>query len=159
MDKDANAPTDSAKPQPASTGGAVAGSANTVDVASSASGPPDNAAEATTSAVHSEGFRPDAASVTAPQQASSANVEAAASQTAAPVDFSSFSSANKQQSPFAVTAGGGKAAFGDSSNGLTFGSAAGGFGAIGELRQMCTVLAASHVHQDASVISRLRQLL
>ena len=124
-----DAPTDSAKPQPASTGGAVAGSANTVDVASSASGPADNAAEATTSAAQSEGIRPDAASVTAQ---GSANAEAAASQTAAPVDFSSFSSANKQQSPFAVTAGGGKAAFGDSSNGLTFGSATGGFGAIGD---------------------------
>ena len=99
-----------------------------MDVASSASGPADNAAEATTSAAQSEGIRPDAASVTAQ---GSANAEAAASQTAAPVDFSSFSSANKQQSPFAVTAGGGKAAFGDSSNGLTFGSATGGFGAIG----------------------------
>ena len=103
-----------------------------MDVASSASGPADNAAEATTSAVQSEGTRPDAASITAPQ-GSSANAEPAASQTAAPLDFSSFSSANKQQSPFAVTAGGGKSAFGDSSNALMCGSAAGAFGTIGEL--------------------------
>ncbi|KAL0054625.1 hypothetical protein WJX82_000112 [Trebouxia sp. C0006] len=81
--RDASKPSESAKPQPASTGGAVAGTANTVDVAT------------------------------------------------APADFSSFLSANKEQSPFAVKAGGESSAFGGGSNALSFGSTTGGFGSLG----------------------------
>jgi len=107
----------------------VAGTANTVDVASSASTPLDSAAGATTSLAQSEN-KQESASVTA-QESNKLNAEGAVSNQAAPADFSSFFSANKQQSPFAVKAGGESSAF-SGGNALSFGSTAGGFGAIGQ---------------------------
>ena len=124
---DLAAPIESAKPQPASTGGAVAGTANTIDVASSASTPADNATG--TGAAQSEN-KPAASDAT--KETGKSDTEGAASHHAAPADFSSFLTANKQQSPFAVKAGAETSAFGSGSNALTFGNAAGGFGAIGQ---------------------------
>lgn len=117
--------TESAKPQPASTGGAVAGTANTVDVASSASTPANHADS--TSAAQS------ARSPGAIKEAIVSDATGAASSNPASADFSSFLTANKQQSPFAVKAGGETTAFGSGSNALTFGTAGGGFGAIGSI--------------------------
>lgn len=128
VSKDISAPTESAKPQPASTGGAVAGTANTVDVASSASTPANNAAS--TSAAQSENKQ---SANGATKEASKSDATGVASSHPASADFSSFLTANKQQSPFAVKAGGETTAFGSGSNALTFGTAAGGFGAIGRL--------------------------
>lgn len=127
VSKDLAASVESAKPQPASTGGAVAGTANTIDVASSASTPADNAIS--TGAAQSEN-KPTA--VDAVKEASKSDTEGAASNNAAPADFSSFLTANKQQSPFAVKAGTETSAFGSGNNVLTFGNAQGGFGAIGQ---------------------------
>ncbi|KAL3133298.1 hypothetical protein ABBQ38_007177 [Trebouxia sp. C0009 RCD-2024] len=117
--------SESAKPQPASTGGAVAGTANTMDVASSASTPANHAAS--TSAAQSEN-----AADAALKEAITSDATGAASSHAASADFSSFLTANKQQSPFALKAGGESTAFGSGTNGLTFGTAAGGFGALGK---------------------------
>lgn len=127
VSKNTSAPTESAKPQPASTGGAVAGTANTIDVASSASTPANNAAS--TSAAQSENKQ---STDGAAQGASQSAATDAASNQPASADFSSFLTANKQQSPFAVKAGGESTAFGSGSNALTFGTAAGAFGALGQ---------------------------
>lgn len=124
VSKDISTLTESAKPQPASTGGAVAGTANTIDVASSASTPANHAAS--TSAAQSENKQ------SADGTTRGSDATGAASKQSASADFSSFSTANKQQSPFAVKAGGESTAFGSGSNALTFGTAAGGFGAIGQ---------------------------
>lgn len=127
VSKDTNALTESAKPQPASTGGAVAGIANTVDVASSASTPANHAAS--TSAAQSENKQSTDGST---RGASQSDAMGAAPNKSTTADFSSFLNANKQQSPFAVKAGGESTAFGSGSNALTFGTAAGGFGALGQ---------------------------
>ncbi|KAL0036042.1 hypothetical protein WJX77_012250 [Trebouxia sp. C0004] len=132
--RDASKPSESSKPQPASTGGAVAGTANTVDVASSASTPALNTAEA--NMAQSADKLPDAASA-ANLEGNKSDAEGIASTAAAPADFSSFLSANKEQSPFAVKAGGETSAFGGGSNALSFGStrgnnSGGGFGAASQ---------------------------
>ena len=127
VSKDISALTEGAKPQPASTGGAVAGTANTVDVASSASTPANHAAS--TSAAQSENKQSVDGTTRGTSQS---DATGAASNQSASADFSSFLLANKQQSPFAVKAGGESTAFGSGSNALTFGTAAGGFGAIGQ---------------------------
>lgn len=127
VSKDISTLTESAKPQPASTGGAVAGTANTIDVASSASTPANHAAS--TSAAQSENKQSADGTTRGPSQS---DATGAASKQSASADFSSFSTANKQQSPFAVKAGGESTAFGIGSSALTFGTAAGGFGAIGQ---------------------------
>jgi len=136
--QDASKPSESSKPQPASTGGAVAGTANTVDVASSASTPALNTAEASTNMAQSMDKQPDAASA-ATLEGNKSDAEGVASTAAAPADFSSFLSANKEQSPFAVKAGGETSAFGGGSNALSFGSTTGGFGSLGQLPFACTL--------------------
>lgn len=97
-----------------------------MDVASSASTPANHAAS--TSAAQSEN-----AADAALKEAITSDATGAASSHAASADFSSFLTANKQQSPFALKAGGESTAFGSGTNGLTFGTAAGGFGALGPL--------------------------
>lgn len=107
----------------------MAGTANTVDVASSAATPAAIAAEASTSVAQSDNKPTDASATT--QEGSKADAEGATSNQAAPADFSSFFSANKQESPFAVKAGGESSAF-SGGNALSFGSARAGFNAIGQ---------------------------
>ncbi len=116
----------------------MAGTANTVDVASSASTPALNTAEASTNMAQSMDKQPDAASA-ATLEGNKSDAEGVASTAAAPADFSSFLSANKEQSPFAVKAGGETSAFGGGSNALSFGSTTGGFGSLGQLPFACTL--------------------
>ena len=108
----------------------MAGTANTADVASSAAVPAQDADQVPESLAQSESNNPEEAAATAPGS-SKPHAEGAASNPA-PADFSSFLSANKEQSPFAVKAGGESSAFGGG-NALSFGSATGGFGAVGML--------------------------
>lgn len=121
----------------------MAGTANTVDVASSAPTPGLSAAEVSTSMAQSGNKQPDAESATALEGRKS-DADGAASTPAAPADFSSFLSANKEQSPFAVKAGGESATFGGSSSALSFGSRAGGFGSLGQLADCLTLHCAMH---------------